>query len=105
GSAGDPGLDVAGVSTVLTLNPGSSSLKASVRTPEPVLTIGVERIGTDRAAITTSPGGASEPFTGDLVQAVIAIGDQVRAAGQQIDVVAHRVVHGGPHHHRPTVVD
>ncbi|HEX4726412.1 MAG TPA: hypothetical protein VH298_01355, partial [Jatrophihabitans sp.] len=42
---------------------------------------------------------------GGLAEAVIAIDQQVRAAGRQIDVIAHRVVHGGPHHHQPTLLD
>jgi len=92
------------MTTILTLNPGSSSVKASVRTPEPVLNVAVERIGTDRASI-SRPDGGSEPFTGDLAEAVLAITEQVRATGQQIEVIAHRVVHGGPAHHRPTLVD
>jgi acetate kinase len=92
------------MTTVLTLNPGSSSVKASVRRPEPVLSIAVERIGTDQAGI-SRPGGSSMPFSGDLAQAVEAIGEQVRAAGQQVEVIAHRVVHGGPAHHRPTLID
>lgn len=92
------------MTTVLTLNPGSSSVKASVRTPEPVLDVAVERIGTDRASI-SCPDGSSEPFPGDLADAVEAIGEQVRAADQQVEVIAHRVVHGGPTHHRPTLID
>lgn len=93
------------MTTVLTLNPGSSSLKASVRTPEPMLTVGVERIGTDRATISTSSDGAAQPFTGDLADAMGAIGDELRDRGIRVDAVAHRVVHGGPRRHRPTLVD
>lgn len=92
------------MTTVLTLNPGSSSVKASVRTPGTALDTVVQRIGTEQASI-SCPDGGSARFTGDLVEAVIAIGEQVRAVGQQIDVIAHRVVHGGPSHHRPTLVD
>ena len=92
------------MTVVLTLNPGSSSVKASIRTPDPGLSITVQRIGTDQASI-SCPDGGSKPFTGDLAEAVIAIGQQVSATGEQIDVIAHRVVHGGPSHHRPTLID
>lgn len=91
------------MTTVLTLNPGSSSLKASVRTPRPVLAIAVERIGTDRARISGPDGGGR--FTGGPADALVAIAELVQAAGQQIDVVAHRVVHGGTKHHRTTLID
>jgi acetate kinase len=96
---------VAGVTTILTLNPGSSSLKASVRMPEPVLTVGVERIGTDRAAVTTSPDGGVQPFTGDLADAVAAIAAELRGRDTSVDAVAHRVVHGGPRRRHPALVD
>ena len=89
--------------TVLTLNPGSSSVKASVRTPRPALAVTVERIGTDRARISGPDGGGR--FTGDLADALSEIAELVQAAGQEIDVVAHRVVHGGPRHHRPALID
>lgn len=74
--------------TVLALNPGSSSLKVAVRTPEPVFARTVERIG---------PGGI--PAAVDEIAA--ALGD----VGLRPAVVSHRVVHGGPVHHRPTEID
>jgi acetate kinase len=92
------------VSTVLTLNPGSSSLKASVRTPAPVLSLLVERIGTGSASISDPAGDAGTPVPGGLAEAVAAVAERVHAAGHRVEVVAHRVVHGGPRHQRPSLI-
>lgn len=73
---------------VLTLNPGSSSLKVSVRGPGIELRRQVDRLPT---------GGA--------VDAVAGFEALLRERGIRPDAVAHRVVHGGPDHHAPTRVD
>ncbi|MCW2542394.1 MAG: hypothetical protein JWN95_4119 [Frankiales bacterium] len=93
--------------TILALNPGSSSLKASVRTPELVLEIGVERMGTGDGVLSVT-GGASpgqRPFTDGVSEAVDAIARELVIAGLTPTAVGHRVVHGGPKHFRPTVID
>jgi acetate kinase len=74
---------------IVALNPGSSSLKAAVRaapTPQPLFATLAERVS-------------------DMAAAVDAVADQVAARGLHPDAVAHRVVHGGPHHQLPAVVD
>jgi acetate kinase len=93
---------------VLALNPGSSSLKAAVRDPQLRLSLRVERLGTDAATATVTRPQAepvTAPVTGDLDQALTWVRDTVVAAAAAPDVVAHRVVHGGPRHDRPTLID
>jgi acetate kinase len=93
---------------VLALNPGSSSLKAAVRDPGLRISLRVERLGTDVATATvTRPQvqPVTAPVSGDLDQALTWVRDTVVAAAAAPDVVAHRVVHGGPHHDRPTRID
>jgi acetate kinase len=77
------------VSTILALNPGSSSLKAALRDPELRWSNSLERI-----ADTAGLDAALDSIAHDLA-------DQSLSPA----VVAHRVVHGGPNHYRPTVVD
>lgn len=74
---------------VLALNSGSSSLKAAVR----------DRADGDPAVATTV-----ERVT-DFAAALDEVAEQVAEHGGVPDAVAHRVVHGGPRHRRPTVVD
>ncbi|HTZ43453.1 MAG TPA: hypothetical protein VMB79_06290, partial [Jatrophihabitans sp.] len=91
------------MTTVLTLNPGSSSLKASVREPAVRLVVTVERIGTGAGRLTVA--GRSRPFAGGPGQAVAAVAAELGRHGMAVDAVAHRVVHGGPAHRRPAVID
>ena len=91
------------MTVVLALNPGSSSLKAAVRDPELVLTISVDRVGSERATI--SVDGDHHGFIGGLADAVDAVAAELRSRELVPDAVAHRVVHGGPHHFRPTTID
>ncbi|MGX7678797.1 acetate/propionate family kinase [Jatrophihabitans sp. DSM 45814] len=93
--------------TVLTLNPGSSSLKAAVFDAGLVLSIGVERLATDQANLTVSVDQAEEQraFTGGITEAIAAIAAELRSRGLEPDAVGHRVVHGGPKHYQPTVID
>lgn len=76
--------------TVLTLNAGSSSLKAS-------LVRGGERLA--QHAVDADPSRMGDAFHGALSQLTGAAG------GDGIDVVGHRIVHGGPDHHGPALVD
>jgi acetate kinase len=77
------------MSAILALNPGSSSLKAALRDPELRWSNSLERI-----ADTAGLDAALDSIAHDLA-------DQSLSPA----VVAHRVVHGGPNHYRPTVVD
>jgi len=93
---------------VLALNPGSSSLKAAVRDPTLRLTVHVERLGTNQAQATISVPERtprSIPVSGDLGQAVTWVRSIVERNAIEPQAVAHRVVHGGPVHDRPTVID
>lgn len=74
---------------VLALNAGSSSLKAALRTDAeaaPETTAHVERVGTE-----TDMAGALDRVASALAMAP--------------EAVAHRVVHGGPAHFLPAIVD
>jgi acetate kinase len=93
---------------VLSLNPGSSSVKAAVRVPSVVLSISLERIGTAGATctVTDAAGGTTErKLSGGVTEAVDQIAVELLERGLAPVAVAHRVVHGGPDHYRPTVVD
>lgn len=74
---------------VLALNPGSSSLKAALRDPELRWSTTVERIGD----------------IGGLEAAIGSVASALSAQGLVPDVVSHRVVHGGPRHYRPSIID
>jgi acetate kinase len=93
---------------VVALNIGSSSLKLAVRDPEVKLEIRVERLGSTRATATVSaPGGAgaSTSWPGTLPDALGRVHDLVSSSVPEVAAVAHRVVHGGPRHAFPAVVD
>lgn len=97
----------AAAAVVLTVNPGSSSLKAVLRDPAPSVTVEVERLGTDRARWTESIAGhapTSMPFGGDLPAAIAQLAELVTRRDVRPDAVAHRVVHGGPSFDRATVI-
>ena len=91
--------------TVLALNPGSSSLKVAVRRRELELTIEIERLGDPGGSLRIGPDGAKRSFTGDLGAAIEEIKAELQRRDLAPDAVAHRVVHGGPHHYRPTRID
>lgn len=93
---------------VLALNPGSSSLKAAVRDPTLRLAVHVERLGTDKARATISAPGkepASTPVSGDFDDAVAWVRAVMEQSAIEPQAVTHRVVHGGPVHDRPTLID
>jgi acetate kinase len=96
-----------GTASVLAINPGSSSLKAVLRDPATLLTITIDRLGTNQAQWTMAEAGqdpVSEPFAGDLPAAVTHLAELLHRRGLTPDAVAHRVVHGGPLYDRATVI-
>ena len=74
---------------VLALNPGSSSLKAALRNPELRWSTTIERISD----------------IGGLEAAIGSVASALTEQGRVPDVVSHRVVHGGPSHYLPSVID
>jgi acetate kinase len=80
---------LAAVTAILALNPGSSSLKAALRDPQLQWSQSIERIGDE---------------TG-LEDAITSITRELSSRGLPPAVVSHRVVHGGPNHYQPTVID
>jgi len=107
-------------SVILTLNAGSSSLKFAayrcVREGEPDLLASgqIEGIGaTAKGAVKTVSGETAElSFDGSLARvdhaaAMGAILDWLRQAGYDSSVAAvgHRIVHGGPDHSTPVLID
>ncbi|MDR1998835.1 MAG: acetate/propionate family kinase [Frankiaceae bacterium] len=100
------GLADAEEAAVLALNSGSSSLKARIRLgPDapPALSVHAERLGED--GLLHASGRPDRPLRGGLPEAIEAVASLLGEAGIEPRAVAHRVVHGGPDHHRPTVVD
>ncbi len=90
---------------VLALNPGSSSLKAAARDERELeLQIEIERIGTAQARLEVD-GTDAGSFVGTMADAVVAVGALLDERALAPDVVAHRIVHGGPKHPEHTVVD
>ncbi|HET6210283.1 MAG TPA: hypothetical protein VFD94_07865 [Jatrophihabitans sp.] len=92
---------------MLAINPGSSSVKAAVRdrTDGPVL-LRVALDALDSAAGTLTVNGQDPvPFAGGMAEAVAAIRQALRQRGIVPDAVAHRVVHGGPDHHGPALIE
>ncbi len=92
------------MTTVLTLNAGSSSLKFAVytsNTDHPLISGQVDRIGADATLKLKNDQGADLPTqTGGMSTHHDAIASVLSAiapslGGKTIDVVGHRVVHGG----------
>jgi acetate kinase len=77
------------VTAVLALNPGSSSLKAALRDPQLRWSDSVERVGD----------------TAGLEAAIASITHELDDRSLRPVIVSHRVVHGGPDHYEPTVID
>ena len=94
---------------VLCLNAGSSSLKLALQSGEERLAQGaVERIGLERGRLWLRGGTAAldrEVSAPDHAAAVQAALDALDAAGLRPQAVAHRLVHGGPLHHLPSLID
>jgi acetate kinase len=104
---------------ILCLNAGSSSLKAALFTipdgspadetlPSADVRVLVERVGGTDPAVTVWAGDAAADThpvgASDHVHALDAVTDATVGSGP-VDVVAHRVVHGGPNVLDHTVVD
>lgn len=93
---------------VLALNVGSSSVKAVERsdaTGTPLLSVLAERIGAEGSTLRVHGEGGTLPLDGTMSGAVEAIGHVVTERDLTPDAIAHRVVHGGPEHYLPTVID
>lgn len=88
---------------VLALNPGSSSLKAGLRTDVPALSVLVERIDADDGILHVDDD--KRPFRGNLSDAVDVVGATLDERGLRPSVVSYRVVHGGPRYASPVVLD
>ena len=97
------------MSAILTLNAGSSSIKfglyAAAEDPAPITDGQVENLGT--AARLEIGGAASDIGPADHVAAVAAILDAIapHLEGRPIDVVGHRIVHGGTDYGAPVRLD
>jgi acetate kinase len=102
--------------TVLVLNSGSSSLKYQLLEPVTATSLAhgiVERIGEETSVATLQSGAREirrEGRIGDHEAALRTAFDLFAEAGQELNgmglvAVGHRVVHGGEHLYRPTIVD
>jgi acetate kinase len=86
---------------IVVVNCGSSSVKLDVfdlEAKQPLWSGIVERVGTDKAILKSEAGGVkAERALGaaDHEAAVVALLDDVKAAGVDVAAVGHRVVHGG----------
>src|SRR5262249_30663361 len=92
---------------VLALNVGSSSLKAVQRSSDrvPLLSLLAERIGFEGSVLVVDGEEAALPPEGGMRAAVETVARLLAERHQEPDAVAHRVVHGGPDHYQPSVVD
>jgi acetate kinase len=93
---------------ILAINPGSSSLKVAVRTPELLLEIGFDRLGSADGSMTVRRAGDDgdpSAFDGDLPAALRHLSDLLADNDIRPAAVVHRVVHGGPDHLVSTVID
>jgi acetate kinase len=93
---------------VLALNVGSSSVKAVVRSEAsaaPSLSVLADRIGSEGSVLHVSGEDTTLPLDGAMSDALEALGQVVAERELTPGVIAHRVVHGGPHHYLPTVID
>src|SRR5262245_33611628 len=93
---------------ILALNCGSSSVKCAVIdgvARRRLLDVRVESIGT--AACRAAIGEVEKPLgeSTDLKAAVAFVLGEIRGQSATIEVVAHRVVHGGERFVQPTLID
>jgi acetate kinase len=85
--------------TVLSVNVGSSSLKAALRDPELRLRVALTELDRESARLTVSRAGfpvEHAPVAGGWASALQAVAGAVGLQGPAPDVVAHRIVHGSP---------
>jgi acetate kinase len=104
----------AATSKILTLNAGSSSIKFAMFEHEAglarLISGEIERIGTDQSALTMKNATGWREMqsvkAANSAEAVKHILQAVRVQGgvQEISVVGHRLVHGGPQHFKPEMV-
>ncbi len=87
---------------VLSLNPGSSSYKAAARGPD--LDVAFAASG-GTMTVTDSVDVLRHSTSGNVSAVVEMIAAELVRRRVRPDALAHRVVHGGPNHHLPTVVD
>src|SRR3989304_1521126 len=108
-------MDVAGVSRILTINSGSSSIKCSlyhIGQIETLVLLGdIERIGLHAARFCIRDTGGEtlvEEYRdlADHDEALKALLDwlQHRFNNHFLDAVGHRVVHGGTKYNQPTLI-
>jgi acetate kinase len=93
---------------VLALNVGSSSLKAVLRIDgeaPPAFSLLAERIGSDASTLRIDGETTTLQMDGGMRGAVKIVEGLLMERGLVPDAVAHRVVHGGPKHYLPTMVD
>lgn len=84
-------------SAVLSLNVGSSSLKAALRVPQLRMQVAVTGLDGDTGRLTVTSAGAPaehEPLPGGWGSALDAVADAMARRGVHPDVVVHRIVHG-----------
>ena len=81
---------------VLSLNVGSSSLKAAVRDPRLRMQAAATGLDGDAGLLAVSGGGSAEhsPVPGGWEAALTAVGGAMARRGLRPDVVVHRIVHG-----------
>ena len=111
-----PTSNESGKQLVLVLNAGSSSLKFAVFNSRPTLsrifTGAIDRVGSSNASFTLS-----NIETKETERAEVSASDHIaglehlleclskRTATRSFNAVGHRIVHGGPRHHKPERVD
>lgn len=84
-------------SALLSLNVGSSSLKAALRAPDLRVHVAVTELGGDTGRLTVSSAGAPAehaPLPGGWGSALDAVDDALVRRGLHPDVIVHRIVHG-----------
>ncbi len=90
---------------VLSLNVGSSSIKAALLGDGPRVDLEVDRLGTPEARLQLDGRPAPTSLGEGVVGAFDAVLQAVRDLGRDPVAVAHRVVQGGLRHAAPTRVD
>ena len=82
---------------VLSLNVGSSSLKAALRDPELRVRVALTELDRETGRLSVSTPGSpveSAPVAGGWASALRAVADTLRLHGPDPDAVVHRIVHG-----------
>lgn len=95
---------------VLTLNAGSSSVKFGIYEAAGGKTVAlldgqVERIGADASLVVGEDSAPIDAPDHAAALAAIIAAVRTRVGAREVGGVGHRVVHGGPHHDRPALLD